>query len=191
MRTRPVEINVKSITNLWALLTRVKDGPTEFRENTALLAALKSQHGLAKYESVEWGIKASSLNTQKRISRSLLPEGYSGLDTLRCEAAKRIAATTLAEFKTAKSKRTVAGLTETVGILKKDLSLARQDCFHLSLAFLAALNEAGMLAADFGDGSAKAKWVKIRRELLARVTLSSGGLYGNPLPKDGHNGTTN
>ena len=191
MRTAPDERNVQSITNLCALLTRVKGAPAEFRENEALIAALKSQHSLAKFESVELEISASSLNTQKRIGKTHLPGGYSGLDALRCEAAKKIAAATLEVVIKAKNKRTLAGLTETVGDLEKDLSIARQDCLHLSLAFLAALREGSILAADFGDAAASTKWAKVRRELLARVTLSSGGLYGNPRPKDGDSGAPN
>lgn len=191
MRTRPDDKNVQSIINLCALLAKVKSSPTEFRENVALIAALKSQHSLAKFESVEWGISASSLNTQKRIGRTLLPGGYSGLDALRCEVAEKITDTYRVEVKAARSKRTVAGLTESVSSLEDRLSITEQDCFHLSVAFLEALKEGGILAADFGDATASAKWAKVRRELLARVTLSSRGLYGNPLPKEGNSGTSN
>lgn len=190
MRIAPVKRNVQSLSNLWVLLKKVNDSPADFRNDAALSSALKSQHGLAKYESVAWDITATSLNTQKRIGRNILPSGYSGLDLLRCEALKRLQSSTVEGGTSAKRKRTVAGLIEAKSTLENDLSVARQDCFHLSIAFMSALSEGSILAADFGDESVKARWLKVRRELLARVTLSSRGLYENFSSDGNDNGAT-
>ena len=182
MRTGPVDQNVASLKHLRALLLNVTQGPKEFLADSDLHNALKTQHSLSKYASSDRSITPSSVNTQKRLSAKLLKDevfedGYEGLDELRCKAAEQLRAAALVEHKTKKSKRSVAGLSEKVTELKETLSVARQDCWHLSSAFARAISEAENLAADSHDAALQARWAKSRRQLLSMVTLSSRGSY--------------
>lgn len=184
MRTGPVDQNLDSLKQLSALLNDVLRVPGEFFTDSALVAALKSQNGLAKYVSSERGIAPSSLNTQKRLSARVLENGYAGLDRLRCQAADRLRAAALSESKTKIKKRSVAGLSEQVLELKSQLSVARQDCWHFSTAFGRAVSEGTNLAAESGDAALQAKWCKTRCMLLSMVTLSSSTYDAAPPSKD-------
>lgn len=177
MRTGPIDRNLTSLTNLVALLNRVLLEPGKFIEDKVFRAALESQGALAKYESVDNAITPSSLNTQKRLSASKFPEGYVALDRLRRTALERIESVVQHDSRVAKSKRTLSGLKDSVSELKTLLRITRQDCSHLSGAFVASLQEATNTIGETGDASLIAKWAKTRAELLARTTLSSRGLY--------------
>lgn len=178
MRTGPIDRNLTSLKNLAALLSRVVVAPSQFIDDEVLSAALKSQGALAKYASGEHDITPSSLNTHKRLSVDAFTDGYLYLENLRRAAADRIAAAVQVEVKVAKSKRTVSGLSDKVAELTGLLSIAKQDCYHLSGAFVAALREGTNAIADTNDSSLIAKWAKTRSELLKRITLSSRGIYG-------------
>ena len=182
MRTGPIDQNVTSLRGLRTLLTDIAKAPKDFLGDSYLHDALKSQHGLAKFASTERGITPSSLNTQKRLSAKLcadgtFDDGYDGLDKLRCIAAEQLRAAAVVEQKSEKSKRSAAGLKERVQELEDLLSIARQDCWHLSAAFARAVSEASNLAMDSHDMALQARWAKSRRQLLSMVTLSNRGSY--------------
>lgn len=183
MRTGPVDQNVDSLKQLFALLNNVLRVPGEYITDSGLLNALKSQHGLAKYASTERGIAPSSLNTQKRLSSKVFEDGYAGLDRLRCKAGDRLRAAALFESKEKRKSRSVAGLSDTVAELKLKLSIARQDCWHLSTAFNRALS-AGDSLAKSGDAAQLAKWSKTRRQLLSMITLTRGDPFGKDAPSE-------
>lgn len=176
MRDGPVKKNIDSITNLQSLLLRVCASPLIFLGNVELVTALNSQHSLAKYSNLEEGITASSLNTHKRLSKEIIKDGYSGLDALRCRALEALEALKVAALvseATDKSKRSVAGLKEKIVDLKGKLSTARQDCWHLTTAFVGAIRTGENMALNSTDPALKALWVKSRSELLAMVNFAN------------------
>ena len=181
MRTGPVDQNVESLKQLSTLLNDVLRDPRKYTADSALLTALKSQQGLAKYASTERRITPSSLNTQKRLSASILDEGYSGLDRLRCSANDRLRNVALSDLEEKKNSRSVAGLSDEVAELKRRLSIASQDCAHLSTAFARALSAADNLAQESGDVALQARWHKTRRQLLSIITLTRGSHCSNAL----------
>ena len=84
-----VEKNITSISNLKKLLIEVIKEPESYFDNTSLLEALVSQGKLAKYESAELSIYATSINTMKRLS-SYQDCDFDSLDKLRVSALEKL-----------------------------------------------------------------------------------------------------
>lgn len=181
MRAGPLLKNLESLSNLEALLNDVVASPQAYLHDVNLRLALSGQHTLAKYENISKKILSSSLNTQKRLAADGFDgAGYAGLNALRFKAEEKLKAAVLPDAIPTAKKQTLVGLKADLRRLKVSLTLAHEDCSHLSSAFSRAISAGSNLAAECGDPALTRKWDKTRRDLFAMVTLSSKGLYSTP-----------
>lgn len=90
MTDKRVERNKKNIENIKKLLLSICENVNKFLDDEALTKALYSQGALAKYNNTEYDIIKSSLNTLKRTSEKLYPNGFHEIDKLRVLALGEI-----------------------------------------------------------------------------------------------------
>lgn len=120
--------NQQNIINTKTLLTDIIRQPSAFKDNEALLVALKTQGKLAKYLDNERNIYPCSLNTLKSLSNSLLERGFIELDELRINARTAIERVIGGTVKT-DAKVT---LNQKLALLKQQLALTQQSNFLLT-----------------------------------------------------------
>ncbi len=163
-----IEKNSKSLLALEALLLEVLQDPALFVGDLNLIAALKSQGGLAKFESLERGILQSSTNTMKRISERVLPEGFRRINRLRTEALGSLIAFKAREEHS--NKPTKASLTLRLKEIDGQLQQALQDAWHITMAFEKSLSQGRRYAEQAGNPAVLALCKKEQEEL--RLVLS-------------------
>lgn len=123
------EANQIKVINTIALLKKVINGPTNFKDDEVLVNALKSQGGIAKYENSEHDISGCSLNTLKTTSNCILERGFIALDELRINAKISIERTRLGSKA---NKQSQTGLQNKVAELEAQLDIAQRSNFLLT-----------------------------------------------------------
>jgi hypothetical protein len=90
MDDKRVEKNKENVMKLREFLLEICSNYSNYQNDEIILNALISQGNLSKYDSEKFKIKASSLNTLKRISEKLFPNGFDEIDKLRLLALNKI-----------------------------------------------------------------------------------------------------
>ena len=85
-----LEKNQRNIIETKALLLDVIKEPISFKDDAALIQAVKTQKGLAQYNNEERKIGLCSLNTFKSNAEMLLDRGFLEIDELRINAKDAI-----------------------------------------------------------------------------------------------------
>ncbi len=164
-----VERNTESVLALKEFLTEVLRSPSDFKDNYELALALKSQGALAKYTDKSRLIRATSLNTMKRIARSTIAGGFEAIDRLRIAAQEAI----LQEENkaTSSNKVTKAGLAKRVKELEGENLHLRTDLLLLTSVFRESLNQAKQYARKSGKESVLEACRNDQRILLDKLSL--------------------
>jgi len=90
MDDKRVEKNKENVMKLREFLLEICSNYSFYQNDESILNALSSQGNLSKYENEKFNIKASSLNTLKRTSEKLFPNGFDEIDKLRLLALTKI-----------------------------------------------------------------------------------------------------
>jgi hypothetical protein len=86
--------NESSIRSLQSYLSTVLREPEKYLDDTRLMSALSSQSSLAKFELIEKGITAMSLNTAKRAAAAAFEdEGFERINRLRIDCVDALSKT--------------------------------------------------------------------------------------------------
>ena len=161
--------NLASMHALRSLLIKVIAEPESYFEDKVLAAALSSQSALAKYESEGLQIKATSINTLKRIAERSLEGGFIELDTLRIAA--------LNEWKSYETRCTSPKRTRLYDVQQKlksvelSLQIALQDNWIATMAFERSLKQARYYARQASDPRVLSLCEREQRELRAMFSL--------------------
>lgn len=168
MRKGPDQRNVEAMRNLKSLLQKIITTPEAYVGNSELKLALHSQGALAKFEAVDYGIVATSINTHKRIVGSAGFSSYSEFDFLRQKALSQLVQYSARPPEN--SARTKKGLENKIERLEAQLQSSKEDCMHLTNVLVSTLRQArGVIRSDGTDVMLK-KWNKIERELYTMLT---------------------
>lgn len=165
-----LEISNRSVLARVGYLESIIQSPAEYRENIALLTALKSQSGLAKLSVSEASISPMSLNTLKNRADDLLPGGFKAIDHLRRQAAKAIHDSTLE--KPASSSITKQDLKDKVQAQEKIISQLWDEIALVTNVFRESVTLAQQFAEKCPDPADLSLFKKRRRELLSMLSLS-------------------
>jgi len=138
-----LEVNQNKVIETKSLLLEIIREPLNFKGIEALLLALKSQAGLAKFSDTEKGILSCSLNTLKSASESLLDRGFKELDELRINAKDAIEEATIGNKAT---KTTRTGLRQAVNELESKLNTSRKSNFLLTTMITELRSELNRMA---------------------------------------------
>ena len=90
MSDKRVEKNKINVENIKKLLLTICENPNDFSNNEELKKAISSQNGISKYEDEKNNIIKSSINTLKRTSEKLYPNGFDEIEKLRVLANKKL-----------------------------------------------------------------------------------------------------
>lgn len=90
-------------------LKEIIDSPKQYKGDTALLKQLKSQGGLARFESEELNIEPCALNTFKNNADEVIRGGFETIDQLRKNAVNAI------EFETTGNKTRKGNVATAIG----------------------------------------------------------------------------
>lgn len=165
-----LEISNRSILARVEYLESITQSPAEYRENMALLSALKSQSGLAKLSVSEASISPMALNTLKNRANGLLPGGFTTIDHLRRQAAKAIQDSTV--VKPASSSVTKQDLKDKVKAQERTISQLWDEVALVTNVFRESITLAQQFAEKCPDPADLSLFKKRRRELLSMLSLN-------------------
>ncbi|MCZ4293189.1 hypothetical protein [Vibrio sinaloensis] len=130
--------------------------PKRFKDDKALLKQLKSQGGLAKFESKERNIEQCALNTFKAHADEVIRGGFEKVDQLRKSAVSAI------EFEI-NGKKTRKGNVDTrigqknrIAEQKKEIAVLQRDNLMLTALIREARSKMKTIAAY--KGTEEARW---------------------------------
>lgn len=161
--------NESSIRHLQSYLSTVLREPEKYLDDMRLISALSSQSSLAKFELIENGITAMSLNTAKRAASAVFEEGFDCIDRLRINCADALS----------KAHKSKLGISSRV--TKHSLTARAQTAEHqvqrlsedLQIA-TSLLHECMMQARGYAkraDEATQARCEKDQRDLLKMLGL--------------------
>ncbi|PHN84403.1 hypothetical protein CSB62_18355 [Vibrio splendidus] len=107
------EKNQLKVLRTQAFLKDIINSPKQYKDDKELLKLLKSQGGLAKFESPKRNIEPCALNTFKTNADEALRGGFQKIDQLRKNAVNAI------EFETKGKKSRKGSLTTAIGQKKR------------------------------------------------------------------------
>ncbi|MEH6388455.1 MULTISPECIES: hypothetical protein [Pseudomonas] len=165
-----LEISKRSVLARVGYLESIIQSPAEHRENMTLLAALKSQSGLAKLSVSEASISPMSLNTLKNRANDLLPGGFTTIDHLRRQAVKAIHDSTV--VKPASSSVSKQDLKDKVKAQERIISQLWDEIALVTNLFRESVTLAQQFAEKCPDPADLSLFKKRRRELLSMLSLS-------------------
>ena len=90
MTDKRVTHNKKNVENIRLLLLEICNNSLKFKDDKILIKAISTQSALSKYEDKDRNIFSSSINTLKRTSEKIYPNGFEEIDKLRLLALKKI-----------------------------------------------------------------------------------------------------
>lgn len=90
MSDKRVEKNKLNVENIKKLLLAICENPNDFSDNNELKKAISSQSRISKYEDKENNIIKSSINTLKRTSEKIYPNGFEEIEKLRILANEKL-----------------------------------------------------------------------------------------------------
>lgn len=130
--------------------------PKSFYEDKELLKQLKSQGGLAKFESQERNIEPCALNTFKTNADEVIGGGFNAIDDLRKNAVNALEA----EIKGKKSRKgslsTHAGKQQRIDDQKDEIEALQRE--NMLLTALLRESRSKMKALAMHKGSEKERW---------------------------------
>lgn len=162
------EQSAESAVQLLGLLNDILKSPERFRTNDALVAALRSQGSLAQYSDPSRGIKATSLNALKRVTKRAIDGGFAHLDLRRREC---LATITKSATSQSRRKTSTEVLSQRVQSLEAELLQALQDLAHITLVLQRSLTQGYSYAERSGSSTLLELCKKEQRELKARLSL--------------------
>lgn len=171
MTDKRIERTSSSIIALRNLLKDVCEQPEAFEENKDLLHALKSQNGLAKYTNSELGIRASCINTLKRVSGVVLEGGFIELDNLRKGALVRL--DDLAHRKKMSNKKNRAGLAKRVDELEELMLTLEGTNFLLVQAIIEVISGIKSVASIDDKAARNHRAQELTRKLISLISMRS------------------
>nr|WP_248391351.1 hypothetical protein [Vibrio cyclitrophicus] len=130
--------------------------PKSFCENSDLLRQLKSQGGLAKFESKERSIEPCALNTFKTNADEVIGGGFNEIDDLRKNAVNALEF----EIKGKKSRKgnttTHTGKQQRINEQKKEIEALQRE--NILLIALLRESRSKMKAMAVREGTEKERW---------------------------------
>jgi len=170
---KTLEINQKKVIETKLLLLEIIKNPSSFKGIEALMVALKSQGGLAKFSDSEREIACCSLNTLKSASESLLDRGFTELNELRINAKDAIEAVEVGN-KATKSTRT--GLRNKIDEQESKLNSMKKSNFLLTTIITELRSQFKELAYS-NDRSEKKKTIyeDVNRKIEAKLNYTHHG----------------
>ncbi|MEZ9517118.1 hypothetical protein AB4359_10475 [Vibrio splendidus] len=137
-------------------LKEIIKAPKSFCEDKALLKQLKSQGGLAKFESQERNIEPCALNTFKANADEVIGGGFNEIDDLRKKAVNALEF----EIKGNKSRKgtitTHAGKQQRIDEQKKEIEALQRENMLLTALLRELRSKMKTLAMD--QGSEQERW---------------------------------
>ncbi|OKB66587.1 hypothetical protein BHU62_12010 [Serratia marcescens] len=169
--TAKLAISHESVLARVRYLNSVIQSPAGYLENKDLLAALKSQNGLAKLSVRDFFITPMSLNTLKNRSNDILPGGFITIDNLRRQAEKKLRESTIVKSVTSLSA-TKQGLRDKIKVQEKIISQLWDEIALVTNIFRESIVLAKQFADKCPDPADQSLFKKRRRELLSMLSLS-------------------
>ncbi|WP_064626247.1 hypothetical protein [Vibrio anguillarum] len=137
-------------------LKEIIKSPKSFCEDNELLKQLKSQGGLAKFESLERNIEPCALNTFKANADEVIGGGFNEIDELRKDAVSTLEF----EFRGKKSRKgsitTHAGKQQRIDEQKKEIEALQRENILLTALLRESRSKMKTLATH--KGSEKERW---------------------------------
>lgn len=137
-------------------LKEIIGSPKSFKEDKELLKQLKSQGGLAKFESQERNIEPCALNTFKSYADEVISGGFDEIDKLRRSAVNALEF----EIKGKKSRKgsltTQAGQKNRISEQKKEIEALQRENMLLTALLREARSKMKTLAMH--KGTEEERW---------------------------------
>ncbi|MDC5706164.1 hypothetical protein [Vibrio europaeus] len=137
-------------------LKEIINSPKQYKDNNSLLKQLKSQGGLAKFESQERNIESCALNTFKTNADETIRGGFDEIDRLRKNAVNAIEF----EIKGKKTRKgnvaTAIGQKNRIKEQAKEIEALQRD--NLILTALIREARSKMKAIAVHKGTKEARW---------------------------------
>ncbi|KOE85767.1 hypothetical protein ACX03_12935 [Vibrio parahaemolyticus] len=130
--------------------------PKSFYEDEALLKKLKSQGGLAKFESQERGIAPCALNTFKANADDVIGGGFNEIDNLRKNAVNAIESEIQGKKSRKGNTRTHAGKQQRIDEQKKIIEALQRENMLLTAFVCEARSKMKAMATH--KGTEKERW---------------------------------
>jgi len=170
---KTLEVNQIKIIETKSLLLEIIKTPSKFKDVDALITALSSQQGLAKFSDHERDISPCSLNTFKSASESLLERGFVELDELRINAKDAIE---VVEVGSKTTKATKAGLRNIVDVLESELITMKKSNFLLGTIITELRGELKKMAySNEMLDKKKSSYQELNRKIEAKLSYVLDG----------------
>ncbi|MEZ8579179.1 hypothetical protein AB6D24_04955 [Vibrio splendidus] len=170
--------NKKSLIQKYNLLIKICDKPSVYREQDGLLAALKSQGGLAKLVLPDTDMRSIALNTLKGHANAYLDGGWDALNQLRANATEALNES-LPKAKAPKQS-SQKGLNDKISDLKAELDAERKANLLLMMTVNTLRGELRKMAYNSKDEILIEKYLDVNKKIEAQLS------YNNEVnPKNG------
>lgn len=183
-----IQRNTEAFNTLVECLQQIHSNPDVFKNDKALISALKNQSATAAMSmsfEIEGSIKTTvpvSLNTLKTYAEKILPTGFDGLNRLRQAALEALE---LAERRAQRSnKRTKVGLSMRVEELESKLALHQRTNFVLLQAIGRALDDIKSVRDAPNAGLRAHRASESIRALAAIASLNAPPFNRLPAPSE-------
>lgn len=173
------EKSYKSILLLRDLLDNVCENPGKYTEDVQLRESLKSQGRLAKYYNEDLDIRASSINTFKRVTDEFIDGGFKALDNLRKIALERLLALDKRVKKS--NKKTRYGLAMRVEELEAEKLHLEKANYFLIQAVTEAIVDIKSVAVVESDDARKKRSNEAVKKLVTMLTVRTVALTQDPV----------
>lgn len=162
--------NKRSVANLHELLLSVIKNANPYKANESLIAALRSQSRLARWQDESLEIYPCSLNTHKNAASNVLEGGYANLDQLRINALLAIQESNEADKRGVKLTR--VHLISQVVDLKQQVKMLEQVNMH-QVNVICELKRICKKFAVEGDATAQERHKKEMSQIDAKLYFTA------------------
>ncbi|MEZ8854373.1 hypothetical protein AB6E16_02570 [Vibrio atlanticus] len=163
--------NKKSLIQKYNLLIKICDKPSVYREQDGLLAALKSQGGLAKLVLPDTDMHSIALNTLKTHANAHLEGGFETLNRLRINAKEALLGS---ESKANAPKPSPQkGLNDKISVLRAELDAERKGNMLLMMAVNTLRGELRKVAYNSKDEILIEKYLEVNKKIEAQLSYNS------------------
>lgn len=170
---RHKELNQRSLLLTRDLLVEIIKNPNNFKGHEALVKALNSQSGLAKYVDEERGIVFCSLNTYKTSAEALLERGFVEIDEMRVSARNALES---ASSTHKGNTRTRTGLSHKVVELKEEVDTLSKQNFLLTMLVSELAGELKHFAESSEDEQLAARYSDLNKKIEAKLSYTNNGM---------------
>ncbi len=168
--TTSLEANNRSVLARVAYLDAIIQSPAAYSPDKQLLAALKSQAGLARLMVGEVNISPMALNTLKSRANDVVAGGFGAVDRFRLLAVQAIEASIKA--KSASNSITKQHLKQQLKDQEKAIAQLWDEIALVTGLFRESMALAQQFAEKCPDSSDRDLFKKRRRELLSMCSLA-------------------